>query len=251
LPPQVGCETARSLLSSASRPEPPPQPTKPPRPGVETAFPGHSAPSSARRGPFGCHTERTVRSRFTPPERGSFKPQPYRPPCNLLICRASDNRTKTGMVRLRQRKGPERDGKRPKTGFRAGTRGSDEWPESPAFCAIPVGGKRRKKNVATGQTGGGKLTGCKHSFRWASRVPGLCGSHMPLRHVGLWPLSYAQPEATAPLSRLAVRRHDPRWEPGALAAHAGICAGGGEQSPSLPRFCELNGLRNYIVESVG
>jgi hypothetical protein len=35
----------------------------------------------------------------------------------------------------------------------------------------------------------------------------------------------AQPEATAPLSRLAVRRHDPRWEPGALAAHAGICAG--------------------------
>jgi RNA-directed DNA polymerase len=38
----------------------------------------------------------------------------------------------------------------------------------------------------------------------------------------------AQPEATAPLSRLAVRRHDPRWEPGALAAHAGICAGGGE-----------------------
>ena len=27
---------------------------------------------------------------------------------------------------------------------------------------------------------------------------------------------------------------DPREEPGALAAHAGICAGGGEQSPSLP-----------------
>jgi hypothetical protein len=45
----------------------------------------------------------------------------------------------------------------------------------------------------------------------------------------------AQPETPAPLSRLAVRRHDPRWEPGALAAHAGICAGGGEQSPSLPR----------------
>ena len=28
---------------------------------------------------------------------------------------------------------------------------------------------------------------------------------------------------------------DPREEPGALAAHAGICAGGGEQSLSLPR----------------
>jgi hypothetical protein len=26
-------------------------------------------------------------------------------------------------------------------------------------------------------------------------------------------------------SRLAVQRHEPRWEPGALAAHAGICAG--------------------------
>jgi hypothetical protein len=42
-------------------------------------------------------------------------------------------------------------------------------------------------------------------------------------------------EFAAPLSRLAVRRHDPRWESSALAAHAGICAGGGEQSPSLPR----------------
>jgi hypothetical protein len=32
----------------------------------------------------------------------------------------------------------------------------------------------------------------------------------------------AQPEVAAPLSRVAVRRHDPRWEPGALAAHTGI-----------------------------
>jgi hypothetical protein len=36
----------------------------------------------------------------------------------------------------------------------------------------------------------------------------------------------AQPEVAAPLSRLAVRRHDLRWEPSALAAHARICAGG-------------------------
>jgi hypothetical protein len=28
---------------------------------------------------------------------------------------------------------------------------------------------------------------------------------------------------------------DPREEPGALAAHAGICAGGEEKSSSLPR----------------
>jgi hypothetical protein len=52
----------------------------------------------------------------------------------------------------------------------------------------------------------------------------------------------AQPETPAPLSRLTVRRHDPRWEPGALAAHAGICAGGGEQSPSLPRRRFFNNL---------
>ncbi len=34
---------------------------------------------------------------------------------------------------------------------------------------------------------------------------------------------------------LTIRRQNPREEPGALAAHAGICAGGGEQSPFLPR----------------
>jgi hypothetical protein len=39
----------------------------------------------------------------------------------------------------------------------------------------------------------------------------------------------------AVLTREAVPRHHPRWEPGALAAPAGICAGGGEKSPSLPR----------------
>jgi hypothetical protein len=32
---------------------------------------------------------------------------------------------------------------------------------------------------------------------------------------------------------------DPREEPGALAAHAGICAGGEEQSSSLPRPADL------------
>jgi hypothetical protein len=39
----------------------------------------------------------------------------------------------------------------------------------------------------------------------------------------------------AVFTREAVPRHHPRWEPGALAAPAGICAGGGEKSPSLPR----------------
>jgi hypothetical protein len=43
------------------------------------------------------------------------------------------------------------------------------------------------------------------------------------------------------VAREAVPRHHPRWEPGALAAPAGICAGGGEQSPSLVRCkCPAN-----------
>jgi hypothetical protein len=35
-------------------------------------------------------------------------------------------------------------------GLSAGARGSDEWPEMPAFCAIPVIAERREKNVPTG-----------------------------------------------------------------------------------------------------
>ena len=45
----------------------------------------------------------------------------------------------------------------------------------------------------------------------------------------------AVPTHPAPVARKEVPRHHPRWEPGALAALAGICAGGGEKSPSLPR----------------
>jgi hypothetical protein len=41
----------------------------------------------------------------------------------------------------------------------------------------------------------------------------------------------AQSEVAAPLSRLAARRHDPRWEPGALAAHAGIWGAASNRRP--------------------
>ena len=34
--------------------------------------------------------------------------------------------------------------------------GSDKHAERPAFCAVPAGCKRRKKNVANGETGGAK-----------------------------------------------------------------------------------------------
>jgi hypothetical protein len=52
------------------------------------------------------------------------------------------------------------------------------------------------------------------------------------------PASFRQSELyTRCLSPL--RRQNPRQEPGALAAHAGICAGGEEKSSSLPRPFQL------------
>src|SRR3954454_23417647 len=39
----------------------------------------------------------------------------------------------------------------------------------------------------------------------------------------------------APLARAAIRRDHPRREPSAVVPHAGICAGGGWQQPSLPQ----------------
>ena len=39
----------------------------------------------------------------------------------------------------------------------------------------------------------------------------------------------------APITLSPLRRQNPREEPGALAAHAGICAGGGRRRSSLPR----------------
>src|SRR5262245_29846843 len=59
-----------------------------------------------------------------------------------------------------------------------------------------------------------------------SRLGPLCSHHQPL-------LS-ADPRTT-PNALPPLRRHHPREEPGALAAHAGIRAGGGKQSSSLPR----------------
>jgi hypothetical protein len=54
-----------------------------------------------------------------------FQTPPLRASCNLLICQAFNNRTKTGVVRLRQRKGPERDRKGYEMGFQADAHGSD------------------------------------------------------------------------------------------------------------------------------
>jgi hypothetical protein len=48
-------------------------------------------------------------------------------------------------VRLRRRKGPERDGKRPEMALLAVARGSDEWPQMAAFCGFPTADQERKK----------------------------------------------------------------------------------------------------------
>jgi hypothetical protein len=77
-------------------------------------------------------------------------PHPFERTLNHRIVPGSDIRTKTGVVRLRQRKGPERDGKRPKMGFAAGVRGSEKWPRSPAFCEVPAGAERWEQNVPDG-----------------------------------------------------------------------------------------------------
>jgi hypothetical protein len=81
------------------------------------------------------------------------------------------------VVQSRQRKGAGRDEKWPTMGLQAGPHGSEEWPQRPAFCAIPAGDKRRKKNVPNGKTGGGRGTVVK-----PSSVIGLRGSRAPSWH---------------------------------------------------------------------
>jgi hypothetical protein len=97
----------------------------------------------------------TVRSRCTPPERDSFKPDPLRASSNSLNYRASNIRTKMAVVRLFRRKGAERDEKRPEVGLSRGPGGSDNLPGMAAFCGFPLirSGKRmsRLARLAEGQ----------------------------------------------------------------------------------------------------
>src|SRR6185437_7519869 len=52
----------------------------------------------------------------------------------------------------------------------------------------------------------------------------------------------------APLPRRTLPRSHPRQEPSALAAHAGICAGGRPQGRSLPRSTPVNtGTRRSLA----
>jgi hypothetical protein len=75
-----------------------------------------------------------------------------------LIWRHSHNLTKMTVVQLRGRKWAERGRKPAQSGPQAGHRGSDKWPQMPAFCGVPAVRGALKKNVPTGATGGGKFT---------------------------------------------------------------------------------------------
>jgi hypothetical protein len=89
-----------------------------------------------------------VRSRLSPPERSSFKPAPPRAPSNRLILRASNIRTKTGVVRLLQRKGPDRERKGPERACRPVpvVRKNDwEAPHSAPFRQLARAGKRTSR----------------------------------------------------------------------------------------------------------
>ena len=72
--------------------------------------------------------------------------------------------------------------------------------------------------------------------------PPELGTHGPSRH----PVASPGPDH-APLAERAVRRPHPKQEPSALAAHAGICAGGGPPIRAVPTatasFCGSPGVR--------
>jgi hypothetical protein len=105
----------------------------------------------------------TVRSRFTPPERDSFKPAPLRASSNPLNYRAFNIRTKMAVVRLRQSRGSvasEKVGRERRETAQNGPVGQSRWFGQTAgkarICAVPAPDERRKKNVPNGEIGGGR-----------------------------------------------------------------------------------------------
>jgi hypothetical protein len=106
------------------------------------------AGNSGNRVTRGALSNRTVRSQPISPERGSFKPPRFLASANLLFLQAFDNRTKTGVVRSRQRKGPVRDGKQAEMGLAAATRvrtNGRRSPRSAGFRPLIRSGKRMSR----------------------------------------------------------------------------------------------------------
>ena len=84
-----------------------------------------------------------------------------RPRFNFLNFWAFHIRTKTGVVRLRQRKRPERDGKRPKTAFRpvlVVRKNSREGPNSAPFRPVHKPGKRMSRMGVLAERAGFELS---------------------------------------------------------------------------------------------
>ena len=107
--------------------------------------------------------------------------------------------------------------------------------------ARPMAGKRRARALqllrSARQRRGGLSVPRSGGATLANGAPAPQPAHQPDMGAHSPPQS---PMATtyphpAPMAQRAVRRQNPRQEPSALDAHAGICAGGGRQRPSLPR----------------
>jgi hypothetical protein len=109
------------------------------------------------------------------------------------------------------------------------------WPASPTAFSTP---STSRETVARSVSA---------PARWGSKGSSA-NSRMPRTARGALA---AQPEVAAPLSRLAVRRHDPRWEPGALAAHAGICAGGGRPYRNSMRRVRFSRAARHPAAAAG
>jgi hypothetical protein len=107
---------------------------------------------------------------FPPPERTKFETSTGLPRPKLLDFLDFNIRTKMAVVRLRQRKRPERDRKRPEMGPQGGIRGSDNLPGMAVFCGVPTADQERKKIVPNGWTGGGKGFGASVRTRFGTPV---------------------------------------------------------------------------------
>jgi len=102
---------------------------------------------------------------------------------------------------------------------------------APPSAVIHQSGRRRPVNATAAK----KEANAPETVRTAWAVSRLAGSRRP-RH--------------ASVAQCALRRQDPRQEPGALAAHAGICGEGAaraltSEAPSLPRLLDLD-LKSFF-----
>ena len=127
-----GCGGAAGLVQMSDPDRQPGQSGPAPAAAISASY----TPRGAVPVPTASVPNSVVRSLLTSPERSTFKPAAQLASHNPLIWQASHNRTKMAVVRLHQRKRPERDGKRPQMGFGAGARSSDRRAETPAFCAV-------------------------------------------------------------------------------------------------------------------